>query len=163
MTRSGPSIVVDARMIASSGVGTYLRNTLSRIIQARPSWHFTLLGDREQLTDLGSPEALVDIKDAGAPVYSLREQLDFARFGLRRADLFWSPHYNIPLTRTSRLVVTVHDVMAHGQAMISTETAAAIAWPRCARPPIRTHTTRVANAIAMTVGTNTALTRSARF
>jgi glycosyltransferase involved in cell wall biosynthesis len=111
MTRSGPSIVVDARMIASSGIGTYLRNTLSRIIQARPSWHFTLLGDREQLTDLGSPETLVDIKDAGAPVYSLREQLDFARFGLRRADLFWSPHYNIPLTRTSRLVVTVHDVM----------------------------------------------------
>ena len=49
--------------------------------------------------------------DAGAPAYSLREQLAFARLDLRRADLFWAPHYNIPLVRTPRLVVTVHDVM----------------------------------------------------
>ena len=110
MTRDEPTIVVDARMIASSGIGTYLRNTLSRIIQARPSWRFTLLGDRERLADLGSPGNL-EIKNAGAPVYSLGEQLAFARFDLRRADLFWAPHYNIPLARTPRLVVTVHDVM----------------------------------------------------
>jgi glycosyltransferase involved in cell wall biosynthesis len=112
MTRSGPSIVVDARMIASSGIGTYLRNTLLRIIRARPAWHFTLLGDRERLADVG-PSGNLEIRDAGAPVYSLREQLAFARLDLRGADLFWAPHYNIPLVRTlpARLVVTVHDVM----------------------------------------------------
>jgi len=106
----GPSITVDARMIASSGIGTYLRNTLSRMIQARPGWHFTLLGDRERLADVVSSENS-EVRDAGAPVYSLHEQLAFARLDLRRTDLFWSPHYNIPLAPTRRLVVTVHDVM----------------------------------------------------
>ena len=110
MTRDGPSVVVDARMIGSSGIGTYLRNTLSRVVQARPAWHFALLGDRERLADLGAHEN-VEVKHAAAPVYSLREQLEFARLGLRRADLFWAPHYNIPLSSTPRLVVTVHDVM----------------------------------------------------
>jgi glycosyltransferase involved in cell wall biosynthesis len=107
---SRPSIVVDARMIASSGIGTYLRNTLPRIVQARPSWRFTLLGDRDRLGEVGSADN-VEVRKAGAPLYSLREQLAFARLDLRRADLFWAPHYNIPLTSTTRLVVTVHDIM----------------------------------------------------
>ena len=113
MTRGAgppPSIVVDARMIASSGIGTCLRNALPRIIQARPAWRFTLLGDRERLTTLGLRDSC-EIKEARAPLYSLQEQLAFARLDLRRADLFWAPHYNIPLVPTRRLVVTVHDVM----------------------------------------------------
>ncbi|HWJ12313.1 MAG TPA: glycosyltransferase family 1 protein [Gemmatimonadaceae bacterium] len=110
MIRPSPSIVVDARLIASSGIGTYLRNTLSRIIQARPTWHFTLLGDRERLADVVSSDNS-EIRVADSPVYSLREQLTFARLDLRRADLFWAPHYNVPLAPTRRLVVTVHDVM----------------------------------------------------
>ncbi len=110
MTRNRTSVIVDARMIASSGIGTCLRNTLPRILRARPDWHFTLLGDPDRLRDVVS-SGNSEIKVAGARVYSLREQLDFARLGLRRADLFWAPHYNIPLAPTSRLVVTVHDVM----------------------------------------------------
>lgn len=111
MTRgANPSIVVDARMIASSGIGTCLRNSLSRIVQARPEWRFTLLGDRERLTNLDLRESC-EIKHANAPVYSLTEQVAFARLDLRRADLFWAPHYNIPLVPMRRLVVTVHDVM----------------------------------------------------
>lgn len=110
MTRDGPSIIVDARMVASSGIGTYVRNTLSRIVEARPGWRFILLGDRGRLADVGASRN-VEIRDADAPAYSLREQLAFARLDVRRADLFWAPHYNIPLVRTPRLVVTVHDVM----------------------------------------------------
>ena len=110
MTHDDPSIIVDARMIASSGIGTCLRNTLPRIIHKRPNWRFTLLGDRQRLADIGSPTN-VEIRQADAPVYSLREQLAFTRLDLHRADLLWAPHYNIPITATPRLVVTVHDVM----------------------------------------------------
>lgn len=106
------SIVVDARMIASSGIGTYLRNTLPRMIAKRPDWRFVLLGSRERLADAGlGPTDKVEIRESDAPVYSIREQLAFATSAPRRADLFWAPHYNIPLGRTPRLVVTVHDVM----------------------------------------------------
>ena len=112
MLRDEPSIVVDARMISSSGIGTYLRNVLPRVIAARPRWRFVLLGDRERLASADLPSlGNVEIRQNESPVYSLREQLAFARSGLRHADLFWSPHYNIPLARTPRLVVTVHDVM----------------------------------------------------
>jgi len=112
MPRGGPTVVIDARMIAASGIGTYLRNTLSRIVAARPNWRFVLIGDRRRLSEGALEPALnVEIVSLGAPVYSLREQLAFVRPGLRRADLFWSPHYNIPLAPTPRLVVTVHDVM----------------------------------------------------
>lgn len=110
MRHGGPSIVVDARMIVSSGIGTYLRNTLPRIIRARPDWNFTLLGDRRRLADVVSSKNS-EFRDSAAPVYSLREQLAFARLDLRRANLYWAPHYNVPLARTPPLVVTVHDVM----------------------------------------------------
>jgi len=110
--REAPSIIVDARMIASSGIGTYLRNTLPRIIAAQPDWRYVLLGDRERLVAAGlAPARNVELRNNGAPLYSVREQLAFARSRLRRADLFWAPHYNVPLVATRRLVVTVHDVM----------------------------------------------------
>ena len=109
---SGPSIVVDARMVASSGIGTYLQNTLSRMVAARPDWRFTLLGARAQLESAGLASAAnVHVRETRAPIYSLREQIAFAAPGLRRAELFWSPHYNVPLLTTRRLLVTVHDVM----------------------------------------------------
>lgn len=109
---SGPSIVVDARMIASSGIGTYLQNTLPRMVAARPNWRFTLLGARAQLEPAGlASPANVQVRETRAPIYSLREQFAFAPPGLRRAELFWSPHYNVPLLATRRLLVTVHDVM----------------------------------------------------
>ena len=55
MLRDEPSIVVDARMISSSGIGTYLRNVLPRVIAARPRWRFVLLGDRERLASADLP------------------------------------------------------------------------------------------------------------
>lgn len=113
MTASvGPSVVVDARMIASSGIGTYIRNTLPRIIAARPDWRFTILGDKSRLANAGiATLSNVATHESRAPVYSLREQLTFATPSLRKADLFWAPHYNVPLAATRRLVVTVHDIM----------------------------------------------------
>jgi glycosyltransferase involved in cell wall biosynthesis len=44
------------------------------------------------------------------PIYSLREQIRLARRIPGGTSIFWSPHYNIPLVRRGRLVVTVHDV-----------------------------------------------------
>ena len=113
MTRcTEPSIAVDARMIASSGIGTYVRHVAPRIIAARPAWRFILIGDESRLASAGlTTFPNVQTRDSRAPVYSAREQLAFAAPALRKADLFWAPHYNVPLAATRRLVVTVHDVM----------------------------------------------------
>ena len=107
-----PSIVVDARMIESSGIDTYVRNMVPRLIAARPTWRFTLLGDPDRLASAGLTELPnARLRACRAPVYSAREQIAFATPSVRRADLFWAPHYNAPLTATRRLIVTMHDVM----------------------------------------------------
>jgi glycosyltransferase involved in cell wall biosynthesis len=104
------TVAVDARMIDSSGIGTYLRGLLPRLVASRPRWHFTLLGDRRRLADAGLAEfANTTLVGARAPIYSIRQQYELAMSG-RAAQLFWSPHYDAAVLAPGRLVVTVHDL-----------------------------------------------------
>lgn len=106
-------IIVDARMANGGGIGTYLRNLLPHVASLRPQWQFTLLvdGDSRQPSWIG--ESNIAARTCGAPIYSLREQWALRAACAVDADLFWSPHYNIPLSvpRRMRLAVTVHDIM----------------------------------------------------
>jgi glycosyltransferase involved in cell wall biosynthesis len=103
-------IAVDARMVRDSGIGTYIRGLVPRLVAARPDWQFTLMGRREQLEPLGWSSLLnVELIDARSPIYSIGQQLELPRKA-RRADLFWSPHYDVPLFAPGRCVVTIHDM-----------------------------------------------------
>ncbi len=99
-------------MAKASGIGTYLRQTVPRIFIRERGMSPALLGDIPVLESLPvDPSVSPRFIDCQAPIYSVREQ-----FALRRAhpadtDLFWSPHYNIPLSHRGKLVVTVHDVL----------------------------------------------------
>lgn len=105
---TGKHIAVDARMIGDGGIGTYLSELLPRVMAARPDWRFTLLGAREQLAPLaGRPN--VELRSLVAPIYGVREQIEIPLVA-PKADLFWSPHYNVPLAVATPLVVTIHDV-----------------------------------------------------
>ena len=98
-------------MIRASGIGTYLSELLPRMIAARPQLAFDLLGPAPVLNGLTWTRAgNVRIVDVAAPIYSVREQLALLWNIPRRANLCWSPHYNIPLAWRGRLAVTVHDV-----------------------------------------------------
>lgn len=97
------SLCVDARMIRSSGIGTFLRNVLPYV--SRPPFQVTLLvKDKE----LHIPFCKSLFFSAG--LYSPREQLGFP-FTIPRCDIFWSPHYNVPVLpiRSSVRIVTIHD------------------------------------------------------
>jgi glycosyltransferase involved in cell wall biosynthesis len=98
-------------MIAHSGIGTYMRNVIPRLLRASPSWSFTLIGDPESLGFL-SAATNVRIVECGAPIYSIREQFEVPNALPRDATLLWVPHYNMPLRSPLPAVVTVHD-MAH--------------------------------------------------
>ena len=99
-------------MIGATGIGTYLQNMLPRVVAARPGWRFTVLGRTDELSALGlANSGHVELRPAASRVYSIGEQIELARCSPRRSDLFWSPHYNIPLVPSARLVVTIHDVM----------------------------------------------------
>ncbi|MCH9626880.1 MAG: D-inositol-3-phosphate glycosyltransferase [Chlamydiales bacterium] len=99
-------LCVDARLYHGSGIGTHLKAILPFLTQ----FQLTLLVKGP----LDYPTAKqVVMKSA---VYSLAEQLELPR-KIPRCDLFWSPHFNIPLLpiRAKKRLVTVHDVfhLAH--------------------------------------------------
>jgi glycosyltransferase involved in cell wall biosynthesis len=48
--------------------------------------------------------------DYRAHVYSIKEQIAFRRLGVSANEIWWSPHYNVPLLHRGRLVTTIHDV-----------------------------------------------------
>lgn len=102
-------ICIDARMLFSSGIGTYLQNVIPIIA---PFFDITLLTTKKDVTWNKNISAIgVDI-----PIYSYKEQL-LLPFIIPPCDLFWSPHYNIPLLpiRAKKRAVTIHDVchLAH--------------------------------------------------
>ncbi len=87
-------LCVDARMAFSSGIGTFIRGILPFLNQ--PPFRMILLGEEIPFN---------------APIYSIREQVLFP-IKIPKCDLFWSPHYNVPLLpiRAKRRIATIHDV-----------------------------------------------------
>jgi len=104
-------IAVDVRMIHSSGIGRVIENILTRIIVLRPEWEFYLLGCPEELLQFPfSRENNVQIIHCESPIYSVSEQVELMRRIPSDLDWFWSPHYNVPVFYSGRLLVTIHDV-----------------------------------------------------
>src|SRR5215211_4258662 len=105
-------IGIDARMADAPGIGTYLRNLVPRVIAARPSWRFTLFGSRSTIAVLGWSELNnVSVQEVTAPIYSIGEQIALLSARPSNLDVFWAPHYNIPLGMDAPLLVTVHDLI----------------------------------------------------
>ncbi len=104
-------VALDMRMAWHSGIGTYVRH-LAAGLQASSggSLDYRFYGPRHLISAV-----LPGVSDRQscsweAPIYGLSEQL---RYGLlpRRWDLWHSPHYNAPLIKKGKLVVTVHDLI----------------------------------------------------
>jgi glycosyltransferase involved in cell wall biosynthesis len=104
------TICVDCRMLRSSGIGTYLRSVLGRLIAAK-EYNFCLIGNKEDIIEwLSGDVKYVSIVSCDAPIYGIREQLQVWRSIPRDSDLYWTPHYVTPLLYTGKCIVTVHDV-----------------------------------------------------
>jgi len=72
-------ICIDVRMLFSSGIGSYIRNLVPRVIRELPGWKFNLMGDREELTRWeGIDREKTVITDFREPIYSVREQIALA-------------------------------------------------------------------------------------
>jgi len=103
-----PSLVVDARMLFSSGIGRYLREILSR----RPDWIdqslYVVCNRAEQCDWFRSYLPAASLIRSKAGIYSLREQWHALTFP--KCAAYWVPHYNVPSLSNGRLIVTVHDV-----------------------------------------------------
>jgi hypothetical protein len=107
-----PHVVIDARMLRHAGIGRYIQNIVPRVIAAKPDWRFTLLVPPS--TDVAAAWAIpgrVALQRCTSGIYSIAEQLEMTWRTPSDADLFWAPHYNVPVLSRTPLVVTVHDVI----------------------------------------------------
>ncbi len=95
-------------MMFHSGIGTYIRNLLPYLKEA-----FTALRVLAPITfvDKWPDLAHFDLIPITAPLYSVQEQIRLP-LNIPESDLFWTPHYNIPLPpiRAKKRIVTIHDV-----------------------------------------------------
>ncbi|MBI4699332.1 MAG: glycosyltransferase family 4 protein [Nitrospirae bacterium] len=100
-------------MLNSSGIGTYLQYLLPCILPSYKNVRFNLLGNRTRLQQsiCAGYENITPI-DCNSKVYSVAEQIELFRKIPPGTDLFWSPHYNIPLlpVKVRKRIVTIHDV-----------------------------------------------------
>jgi len=105
-------IAVDCRKIKDGGIGVYLRNLLYQ-------WHKSKVAAQFFLFHLPGDESLLKFDDGFAELipheyrnYSPGELFSFAgplkRIG---ADLFWNPHYTLPLGLPCPAIVTIHDLI----------------------------------------------------
>jgi glycosyltransferase involved in cell wall biosynthesis len=99
------TLCVDARMIKSSGIGVYITQLLNPLSE---QFNLILLGDPEQLRPYKHIARIIPFL---APIYSIKEQYQLFRL-VPRCDIFWSPHYNVPVlpVKAKYRVVTIHDV-----------------------------------------------------
>ena len=103
------TITIDARMLESSGIGTYLRHLLESLAAMENEYSFRVIGRQEELF-AGLPRGKFQFVAARSPIYSLSEQWEIARLA-RPCQLLHSPHYNAPLLYRGKLVVTIHDLI----------------------------------------------------
>lgn len=105
-----PLVTIDARMLHATGIGTYLRALLPRMIERLEQVRFCLLGDPARLEREGLLEKeRVSVRDFGAGIYSPAEQPGLLLATPAETRVFWAPHVNAPLAGPGRLLVTVHD------------------------------------------------------
>jgi len=98
-------------MLKASGIGTYLQNIIPAVISRRPHSSYYLLGDMSALHRLDwVNKDNVQCIDCRAPIYGIREQLSLYK-SIPDCDLYFSPHYNVPLLYSGELITTVHDVL----------------------------------------------------
>lgn len=101
------TVCFDARMLGPCGIGAYIENLLPYF--KRASLRFYILVKPEDLSRVQGREWFITIP-LRAPIYSISEQLNMAAV-IPPCDLFWSPHYNVPLLpiRAAKRLVTIHD------------------------------------------------------
>lgn len=104
-------ISVDVRLLHASGIGTYIKNLVPRVIDALPNTQFFLLGHPPSIVEsMGPTGRNVATVALNAPVYSASEQFELLRKIPSNTSLTWCPHYNIPMFYRGELLVTIHDV-----------------------------------------------------
>lgn len=103
------NLTIDARLISSSGIGVYLQNIIKSDLLLQ--YDLVFLYKEADKSYFNQVKTHANLVRYDAELYSVKELLD-SPAKTRKTDIFWSPHYNVPLFNFAKKlkVVTIHDV-----------------------------------------------------
>jgi glycosyltransferase involved in cell wall biosynthesis len=101
-----PEVVIDARWLRT-GIGRYILTLLQELKPRIPAARLTCITLPEFTKTIAPYCDRVIPLECG--IYTLEEQIRLPRIA-SDAAVFCSPHYNVPVLRTGRMVVTIHDI-----------------------------------------------------
>lgn len=102
-------LCIDVRLIASGGVGVYIRELLSRLLKLE-NLKIYLLGNKIKICEYFN-QSEITIIEFNERIFSIREQVKFLSLIPRDTDYFWAPQYNIPLFYSGKIITTIHDLL----------------------------------------------------
>jgi len=103
------SICIDARLINSSGIGTYLKELIINLKAS--NFKIFLIVTNKILKEEKELLKNFHLIILDAKIFSLKE-IVLLPFKIPKCDLFFSPHFNVPIfkIRAKKRIVTIHDM-----------------------------------------------------
>lgn len=101
-------VALDVRTWSMSGLGVYLQELLAGFDDIKAPLAWTMIGPESLRERMPSRLHIRRWIPFDAPIYNPRSFLKYPTLG--DVDLFHYPHYNLPMTRVRRRVVTVFDL-----------------------------------------------------
>lgn len=108
-------IAIDCRFASGlSGLGTYTRSVVPRLISCLEGHHVIVFVQDSSEEWLSTLPKRVERIETPYPHYSFAEQIQLPRrLKQLSVDLFYSPHFNVPLWMPCPFVATIHDLILH--------------------------------------------------
>ncbi len=104
-------IGIDARLIAQTGVGRYIRNLITGLAKLDETNHYVVFLRRDAYEDFSVPNKHWEKRLAEVPWHSLREQVIMPLLlAQAHLDVVHIPYHNPPVFYGGNLVVTIHDL-----------------------------------------------------
>jgi glycosyltransferase involved in cell wall biosynthesis len=102
-------LTLDARLIGGSGIGVYIQNLVKNPLLHR--FDLELLVHHEHIAFAKNICPQAKVKEYNAGIYSIKE-LIASPLKTLNTNIFWSPHYNIPVLNfaSDLKITTIHDV-----------------------------------------------------
>jgi glycosyltransferase involved in cell wall biosynthesis len=99
------SVWVDARLLNKSGIGRYIAEMLPSIHEV---YDLTCIVSNDGIAFMESHG--IKYKILNTKIYAIKEQVELPAM-IESCDIFWSPHFNIPLfpIKARKRLVTIHD------------------------------------------------------
>lgn len=106
-------IAIDCRFLGKSGIGTFLSNILTELLENHEEHKYLLIcgDDAPQIPQMARGKGNVDVVYTDIKALSARELMTFPCKAINRCDVYFSPYINIPRGIRIPVISTIHDVI----------------------------------------------------